>query len=72
MWTGGVSHARSRSESRSLCRFRQVILTAVDDCYAARRMVNAIAGPRARDLSQGPIGGILGELGYGKGEVVKL
>lgn len=37
-----------------------------------RRMVNAVAGPRARDLSQGPVGGMLGRLGYGNDEVIKL
>ncbi|GAA5858720.1 hypothetical protein JCM8547_004955 [Rhodosporidiobolus lusitaniae] len=35
-------------------------------------MVNAVAGPRGRNFSQGPVGGILGELGYKQGEVVKL
>lgn len=37
-----------------------------------RRMVNAVAGPRARDLSQGAVGGMLGQLGYSQSEVVKL
>ncbi|ORY90191.1 hypothetical protein BCR35DRAFT_299760 [Leucosporidium creatinivorum] len=36
------------------------------------QMVNAVAGPRARDLSQGPVGGMLGQLGYSQDEVVKL
>lgn len=35
-------------------------------------MVTAVAGPRARDLSQGPVGGILGRLGYTSQEVIKL
>jgi len=35
-------------------------------------MVEAFAGPRARDLTEGEIGGMLGEMGYGKGEVRKL
>ncbi|KAM0756512.1 ferredoxin reductase-like protein [Meredithblackwellia eburnea MCA 4105] len=35
-------------------------------------MVNAIAGPRARDLSQGPVGGVLGQLGYTSDQVIKL
>ncbi|GAA5888834.1 hypothetical protein JCM6882_002871 [Rhodosporidiobolus microsporus] len=35
-------------------------------------MVNAIAGPRGRNFSQGPVGGVLGELGYSSKEVMKL
>ncbi|KAK4701549.1 cytochrome-b5 reductase, partial [Phenoliferia sp. Uapishka_3] len=35
-------------------------------------MVAHVAGPRARNLSQGPVGGILGELGYTSQEVIKL
>ncbi|KAM0793535.1 hypothetical protein ACM66B_000973 [Microbotryomycetes sp. NB124-2] len=35
-------------------------------------MVEAVAGPRARDLSQGPVGGMLLQLGYTNDEVVKL
>ncbi|GAA6002697.1 hypothetical protein JCM10207_007632 [Rhodosporidiobolus poonsookiae] len=35
-------------------------------------MVNAVAGPRGRNFSQGPVGGMLKELGYKEGEVVKL
>ncbi|GAA5827251.1 hypothetical protein JCM11251_001191 [Rhodosporidiobolus azoricus] len=35
-------------------------------------MINAVAGPRGRNFSQGPVGGILGELGYSSKEVVKL
>jgi len=38
----------------------------------AHRMINAVAGPRARNFSQGPVGGILKELGYTDKEVVKL
>lgn len=36
------------------------------------RMINAIAGPRGRNFSQGPVGGYLKELGYAEKEVVKL
>ncbi|KAK4055153.1 hypothetical protein OIV83_000433 [Microbotryomycetes sp. JL201] len=35
-------------------------------------MVEAVAGPRARDLSQGPVGGMLRQLGYSDDQVVKL
>ncbi|BGP44487.1 Phenylalanyl-tRNA synthetase, beta subunit, cytoplasmic [Rhodotorula kratochvilovae] len=35
-------------------------------------MVNAVAGPRGRNFSAGPVGGILRELGYTDREVVKL
>ncbi|GAA5898103.1 hypothetical protein JCM8208_000155 [Rhodotorula glutinis] len=35
-------------------------------------MVNAVAGPRGRNFSSGPVGGILRELGYSDKEVVKL
>ncbi|KZT53682.1 hypothetical protein CALCODRAFT_500829 [Calocera cornea HHB12733] len=35
-------------------------------------MVEAYAGPRARDLSEGEVGGVLGGMGYGRGEVRKL
>ncbi|KZS97756.1 ferredoxin reductase-like protein [Sistotremastrum niveocremeum HHB9708] len=35
-------------------------------------MVAAIAGPRARDLSQGPVRGILGDLGFDNSSVKKL
>ncbi|GAA5934580.1 hypothetical protein JCM10213_002018 [Rhodosporidiobolus nylandii] len=35
-------------------------------------MLNAVAGPRGRNFSQGPVGGILQELGYTSKEVVKL
>ncbi|KAJ6516180.1 ferredoxin reductase-like C-terminal NADP-linked domain-containing protein [Mycena sanguinolenta] len=35
-------------------------------------MINAIAGPYGRNFSQGPIGGVLGELGYTSSEVRKL
>ncbi|KAJ7276118.1 hypothetical protein B0H12DRAFT_4137 [Mycena haematopus] len=35
-------------------------------------MINAIAGPYGRNFSQGPVGGILGELGYTSSEVRKL
>ena len=35
-------------------------------------MVNAIAGPFGRNFSQGPIGGILGKLGYTPDQVYKL
>ncbi|GAA6043239.1 hypothetical protein JCM8097_008477 [Rhodosporidiobolus ruineniae] len=35
-------------------------------------MVEAVAGPRGRNFSQGPVGGILRELGYTDKEVVKL
>ncbi|GAA5837241.1 hypothetical protein JCM9279_005628 [Rhodotorula babjevae] len=35
-------------------------------------MVNAVAGPRGRNFSSGPVGGILRELGYSEKEVVKL
>ncbi|GAA5898993.1 cytochrome b5 reductase family protein [Sporobolomyces salmoneus] len=35
-------------------------------------MIEAIAGPRGRNFSQGKVGGVLGELGYGENEVVKL
>ena len=38
----------------------------------ARSMVNAVAGPRGRNFSPGPVGGILRELGYSDREVVKL
>lgn len=36
------------------------------------RMINAVAGPRGRNFSQGPVGGYLRELGYSENEVVKL
>ncbi|KAH9918237.1 ferredoxin reductase-like protein [Epithele typhae] len=36
------------------------------------RMVAAIAGPYGRNFSQGEVGGVLGELGYGKDSVWKL
>jgi cytochrome-b5 reductase len=35
-------------------------------------MIGAIAGPYGRNLSQGPIGGILGNLGYTSNQVYKL
>ncbi|GAA6013289.1 hypothetical protein JCM11491_006343 [Sporobolomyces phaffii] len=35
-------------------------------------MINAVAGPRGRNFSQGKVGGILRELGYSEHEVVKL
>ncbi|KAF8211421.1 hypothetical protein K438DRAFT_1709627 [Mycena galopus ATCC 62051] len=35
-------------------------------------MISAIAGPYGRNFSQGPVGGILGELGYTSTEVRKL
>ncbi|KAF7353036.1 NADH-cytochrome B5 reductase [Mycena venus] len=35
-------------------------------------MINAIAGPYGRNFSQGPVGGVLGELGYSSNEVRKL
>ncbi|GAA5836581.1 hypothetical protein JCM3766R1_006960 [Sporobolomyces carnicolor] len=35
-------------------------------------MINAVAGPRGRNFSQGPVGGYLRELGYSENEVVKL
>ncbi|KAJ7047631.1 hypothetical protein C8F04DRAFT_937064 [Mycena alexandri] len=35
-------------------------------------MISAIAGPYGRNLSQGEIGGVLGELGYTSSEVYKL
>ncbi|GAA5895802.1 hypothetical protein JCM5296_006671 [Sporobolomyces johnsonii] len=35
-------------------------------------MINAVAGPRGRNFSQGPVGGILKELGYTEREVIKL
>jgi cytochrome-b5 reductase len=36
------------------------------------RMINALAGPRARDLSAGPVRGVLGELGFDSSNVQKL
>lgn len=36
------------------------------------RMIAAIAGPRARNLTDGPVGGVLGELGFTPAEVRKL
>jgi cytochrome-b5 reductase len=35
-------------------------------------MIGAIAGPFGRNLSQGPVGGILGKMGYTSNEVYKL
>ncbi|GAA5987634.1 hypothetical protein JCM11641_001175 [Rhodosporidiobolus odoratus] len=35
-------------------------------------MINTVAGPRGRNFSQGPVGGILEELGYSEKEVIKL
>ncbi|TFL05886.1 hypothetical protein BDV98DRAFT_499625 [Pterulicium gracile] len=35
-------------------------------------MITAIAGPFGRNLSQGPVGGILGELGFSSHQVYKL
>ncbi|KAJ7283910.1 hypothetical protein C8J57DRAFT_748854 [Mycena rebaudengoi] len=35
-------------------------------------MINAIAGPYGRNLSQGPVGGVLKDLGYTSNEVRKL
>ncbi|KAF4619909.1 hypothetical protein D9613_005535 [Agrocybe pediades] len=35
-------------------------------------MVGAVAGPYGRNLSQGPVGGILGKLGYTSDQVYKL
>ncbi|GAA5997244.1 cytochrome b5 reductase family protein [Rhodotorula paludigena] len=35
-------------------------------------MINVVAGPRGRNFSQGPVGGILKELGYTEREVLKL
>lgn len=35
-------------------------------------MINALAGPRGRDQSQGPIGGVLGSIHDGKFQVWKL
>ena len=35
-------------------------------------MIGAIAGPYGRNLSQGPIEGILGKLGYTSNQVYKL
>ncbi|SCZ87356.1 BZ3500_MvSof-1268-A1-R1_Chr2-2g04822 [Microbotryum saponariae] len=35
-------------------------------------MITDLAGPRARDLSPGPIGGVLGKLGYTSSQVLKL
>ena len=35
-------------------------------------MIETVAGPRDRTGAQGPVGGILGRLGYGSDKVVKL
>ncbi|KAF9783021.1 ferredoxin reductase-like C-terminal NADP-linked domain-containing protein [Thelephora terrestris] len=35
-------------------------------------MISAVAGPRGRNYSQGPVGGILGQLGFGSEQVRKL
>ena len=35
-------------------------------------MVGAIAGPYGRNLSQGPVSGILGSMGYSSDQVYKL
>lgn len=35
-------------------------------------MIDAIAGPYGRNFSQGPVGGILGKMGYTSDEVYKL
>lgn len=35
-------------------------------------MIEAVAGPRGRNFSQGRVGGILQQLGYSDGEVFKL
>ena len=35
-------------------------------------MINAISGPYGRNFSQGPVGGVLGEMGYSSKEVWKL
>ena len=40
--------------------------------YHSHRMVEAVAGPRARDGSQGEVGGVLRTLGYTREQVVKL
>ena len=40
--------------------------------YLQTRMVAAIAGPFGRNFSQGEIGGVLGDLGYGIDSVWKL
>lgn len=36
------------------------------------RMIEAVAGPRGRNFSQGRVGGVLKELGFTEKEVVKL
>ncbi|KDE05694.1 hypothetical protein MVLG_03928 [Microbotryum lychnidis-dioicae p1A1 Lamole] len=47
-----------------------------DDCLVVvcgpESMITELAGPRARDLSPGPIGGVLGKLGYTSNQVLKL
>ncbi|KAG6856343.1 hypothetical protein H0H87_005461 [Tephrocybe sp. NHM501043] len=35
-------------------------------------MIAAVAGPFGRNLSQGPVGGVLGQMGFTSGEVYKL
>jgi len=35
-------------------------------------MIGAIAGPYGRNLSQGPVGGVLQKLGYDSSQVYKL
>lgn len=37
-----------------------------------KAMTNAIAGPKAKDWSQGPVGGILADLGYSSEQVWKV
>lgn len=46
--------------------------TRADPVYCCRSMVEAVAGPRGRNFSQGRVGGILQQLGYSEKEVVKL
>ena len=36
------------------------------------RMISAVAGPRGRNYSQGSVGGVLGQLGFGSDQVRKL
>lgn len=40
--------------------------------HVVYRMVAAVAGPFGRNMSQGPVGGVLGEMGYKSDEVWKL
>ncbi|KXS20459.1 ferredoxin reductase-like protein [Gonapodya prolifera JEL478] len=70
-WKGGVGRCDPDVIKRTMPRpevgDKAMVLVCGPD-----GMIAHIAGPRARDGTQGPLGGVLGGLGYGEGQVVKL